>query len=157
MSLSPAELAREAEVARGDLLEVVAALEPAQGDTTRLVGEWGVREIVAHLGYWAGNVAEALHHAEQGRAEEFGAGEASVDERNAVVARVARETDLPTVRRREEAAFAALLDRLGRANPDWLGLRLADGETIGHLVQEDGVDHYREHAADLRRVAGAGR
>ena len=153
MSASPADLAQEAEAARAEFLEVVAGLKPGQRDAAAFVGEWGVREIVAHLGYWSGNVAEALHHAEQGRAHEFGADEMEVEERNAVVARVAGETDPRTVTTREEAAFNALLDRLRRADPEWLALTLADGETIGHLVQEDGIDHYREHAADLRKAA----
>ena len=49
MSDSPADLAREAELARAEFLEVVAGLKPAQRDRAALVGEWGVREIVAHL------------------------------------------------------------------------------------------------------------
>ncbi|TMB81280.1 MAG: hypothetical protein E6J39_11105 [Chloroflexi bacterium] len=153
MSDSPADLAREAELARAEFLEVVAGLKAAQRDRAALVGEWGVREIVAHLGYWSGNAAEALHHAEQGRAHEFGADEMEVESRNAVVARVARETDPRTVTTRAEAAFNALTDRLRRADPDWLALTLGDGETLGHLVQEDGIDHYREHADDVRKAA----
>ena len=46
------------------------------------------------------------------------------------------ETDMPTVTKREEAAFTALVDRLRRADPEWLALQLADGDTIGHLVQD---------------------
>src|SRR5438874_10084323 len=96
VSASPADLAREAEAARAEFLEVFAGLTPAQRGAPTLVGEWGVREILAHMGYWSGNVAEALHHAEQGRAHEFGADDLGVEDRNAVVARVARETDLAT-------------------------------------------------------------
>jgi Mycothiol maleylpyruvate isomerase N-terminal domain len=151
---SGADLASDAEAARSEFLAALDGLTSAQRDAKRLVGEWGVREIVAHLGYWSGNVAEALHHAEQGRAHEFGAEEGEVDDRNEVVARVARDTDMATVRSREEAAFSALLDRLRRADPEWMRLPLADGETIGHLIHEDGIDHYREHAADLRAAAG---
>ena len=154
MIATPADLAQEAVAARSEFLDAVRSLTPTQREANHLVGEWGLREITAHLGYWSGNVAEVLHHAEQGRAMEFGAGEAEVDDRNEVVARVARETDMPTVTKREEAAFTALLDRLRRADPEWLAHQLADGETIGHLVQEDGVDHYRNHAADLRKASG---
>ena len=154
MSVSATDVAQEAEAARGEFLDAVGALTPAQRAAKRLVGEWGLREIVAHLGYWSGHVAEALHHAEQGRAHEFGVQDAEVDDRNAVVARVAGETDMATVTKREEAAFNALLDRLRQADPAWLERTLASGETLGHLAREDGVDHYRDHAADLRSVAG---
>ena len=157
MIATPADLATAAEAARTEFLDAVRSLTPTQREANHLVGAWGLREVTAHLGYWSGNVAEALHHAEQGRAIEFGADEAEVDDRNEVVARVARETDMPTVTKREEAAFTALLDRLRRADPEWLALQLADGETIGHLVREDGVDHYRDHAADLRKASGGER
>ena len=154
MISSPADLATAARAARTEFLDAVASLAPAQRNATRLVGDWGLREIVAHVGYWVGTVGEALHAAEQGRAEALPHID-DVDERNAVVARVARESDLATVTKREAAAFEAFIDRLGAGDPEWLGRRIASGQTIEHIVQEDGIDHYREHAADLRKAGGA--
>lgn len=151
MTTSPEDLASHAEAARAEFLEVVAGLTPDQRAAQTLVGDWGLREIVAHVGYWVGMVGEALHAAEQGRVEQL----PHIDDaakRDAVVARVARETDVATATNREAAAFQAFLDRLRRADPAWLGLRIAAGQTIERLVQEDGVDHYRQHAADLRRA-----
>ena len=83
----------------------------------RVVGEWSARELVAHLGYWAGHAVEVIHAVETGRAAEVGIGEPSVDERNETVARVARQTDLATVRKREAASAQALLDAPGRDRP----------------------------------------
>ena len=154
MISSPADLATAARVARTEFLDAVASLTPAQRNASRLVGDWGLREIVAHMGYWVGTVGEALHAAEQGRAEALPHID-DVDERNAVVARVARESDLATVTKREAAAFEAFIDRLGAGDPEWLGRRIASGQTIEHIVQEDGIDHYRAHAADLRKAGGA--
>jgi len=145
-----AALVAELESARGEFAAVVGGLRREQLDAKRLVGEWGLREIVAHLGYWAGNAAEAMHQAELGSAARFGVSDAAVEERNALVARVARETDLATARAREEAAFAALVERVDQADPAWLDEATSTGETVGSLVHEDGVDHYREHAGDLR-------
>lgn len=136
--------------ARQEFRKALQDVEPALLTAPGLVGEWSAREVVAHLGYWAGHAAEALHHAEQGRAEAFGEGELDVDARNAVVARVAAETDLATVSQREEAAFDALVARLRRADPDWLDQRVAYGDTLEHVIRDDGADHYREHTADLR-------
>ena len=149
-------LVHELEAAHGSFLAVVASLDAEQVGRPRLVGEWGLREIVAHLGYWAGSAAEALHQAELGSAAAFGQGEAAVDERNEVVARVARETDLAMVRAREEAAFGALLDRVRRADPAWLEEETGTGETVGFVVRDDGADHYREHAAEIRVAIGRG-
>jgi hypothetical protein len=143
-------LVAELVAARDEFNEALADVDPALLTAPGLVGEWSARELIAHLAYWAGHAAEALHQAEQGRVEEFGQDEMDVDARNAVVARVAAETDLATVRQREVAAFEALRDRLKRADPSWLEERVSYGDTLEYVVRDDGADHYREHTADLR-------
>lgn len=142
--------------ARTEFLDALADIDPALLTSPGLVGEWSARELMAHLGYWAGHAAEAVHHAEQGRLDEFDAGAPSVDERNAVVARVAGETDLSTVRSREELAFEALRKRILGADPEWLAERGADGDTLEQIIQDEGADHYREHTRDIRAWFGAG-
>ena len=156
MTATPEDLVTASQEARSEFLQALADVPSEQRDASEVVGEWSLREIVAHLGYWVGNVGEALHAAEQGRAEELPHID-DVEERNEVVARVAREADLATATKREAAAFDAFLDRLRRADPAWLAMRIAGGHSIEHLVQEDGIDHYREHAADLRKASEAGR
>ncbi|MGH2455379.1 MAG: maleylpyruvate isomerase N-terminal domain-containing protein [Candidatus Limnocylindria bacterium] len=141
---------------RGAFAEALAKVDPQLLTTPGLVGDWSVRELLAHLGYWAGHAAEAIHRAEQGRTQDFGEDELEVDERNAVVARVAAETDLATVRQREQAAFDALATRLGRMDPAWLDERVAYGDTLEHVIRDDGADHYREHTLDLRSWFGEG-
>ena len=142
-------LADELVAARDEFRAMLATLDVPQLNARSLVGDWGVRELVAHLAYWAGHAAEAIHHAEQGRTAEFGEGELDVDERNAVVARVARETDLATASAREEAAFAALLQRVRGVDPAWLDERVGYGDTLARVIRDDGAEHYREHAAEL--------
>lgn len=147
---TPETLAAELVAARDDFRAVLATLGVPQLNARRLVGEWGLREIVAHLGYWAGHAAEAIHHAEQRRTDEFGDPELDVEERNATVARVARETDLATASAREEGAYTALLDRMRRMDPTWLDERVAYGDSIEQVIRDDGADHYRGHAQELR-------
>lgn len=136
--------------ARQDFNDALADVDPALLTAPGLVGQWSAKELIAHLAYWAGHAAEALHQAEQGRVVDFGEDDLDVDARNAVVARVAGETDLATVRQREEAAFDALLSRLKRAEPARLEERVSYGDTLEYVVRDDGADHYREHTADLR-------
>lgn len=136
--------------ARRDFLAALADVDPALITTPGLVGEWSARELVAHLGYWCGHGAEALHLASQGRAGEFGEEGFNVDERNATVARIALETDFATVRQREEGSYAALLEALERADPAVLGDRVSYGPTVEEVVREDGPAHYREHTEHLR-------
>jgi hypothetical protein len=143
-------LADDLIAARAEFLAALADVDPALLTSPGLVGEWSARELVAHMGYWAGHAAEAIHHAEQDRLDEFDAGAPSVDERNAVVARVAGETDMATVRSREELAADALRKRILGADPEWLTERDADGDTLEEIIQDDGPDHYREHSRDVR-------
>ncbi|MEX1073092.1 MAG: hypothetical protein WED86_05275 [Chloroflexota bacterium] len=136
--------------ARAEFLAAVGDVEPALRGTPGLVGEWSARELVGHVGYWAGHAAEALHRAEQDELDAFGRDELSVDERNAVVARVAADADWATVTSREQGAYEAFAERLSRADVERLGDRDADGDTLAEIIAFDGVDHYREHALDIR-------
>ena len=147
------ELIAEARVARESFLAALAPIAPDSLTTPGLVGDWSAREIIAHLGYWAGHGTEAIHAVETGRAEQFGMDEPSVDEVNATVARVARQTDLGTVRRREAASFEALVERVAGIDPAILPTPLPHyGLTLEGGIREDGAIHYRGHADELRRV-----
>jgi hypothetical protein len=147
-------LVADLEGARASFVKAFDDVEPALRRTPGMVGEWSAVQVVAHLGYWAGHATEALHHAEQDRLDEFGRGEPDVDETNAVVARIAAETELATILQREEAAFQALVTFLRRADPAWLDERTASGDTLGEVIHDDGADHYREHTFDLRAWFG---
>jgi hypothetical protein len=136
--------------ARQAFVDSLADVDPALLTAPGLVGQWSAKELIAHLAYWTGHAAEAVHHAEQGRLEAFGEDELDVDARNAVVARVAGETDMATVRQREEAAFDALVARMKRLNPEWLEDRVSYGDTLEYVLRDDGADHYHEHTADVR-------
>lgn len=136
--------------ARDEFTAALADMDPTLLTAPGLAGEWSAREVIAHIGYWVGHAAEALHHAAEGRTADFGEDELDVDERNAVVARVASETDLATVRQREAAAYEALLEALRTADPGWLEERVSYGDSLEQVLRDDGADHYREHTADIR-------
>lgn len=145
-------LAAELEEARREFFAVLDAVPQERHSEARLIGEWGARELVAHLGYWVGHALDSLHAVEHGRGDEFDVGADEVDARNAAVARVARQTNLATVRRREEASFRALLHRLERLDPRLLDAMVGDWGRLGEGIREDGPVHYREHARQLRAV-----
>jgi len=140
----------ELAAARDEFMAAIGDVDPALRGTPGLVGEWSARELIGHVGYWSGHAAEALHRAEQDELDAFGVDDLTVDERNAVVARVAAEADWATVTAREQGAYEAFAARLARADPATLGNRDADGDTLEEIVAFDGVDHYREHTLDIR-------
>lgn len=143
-----ADLRRE----RDAFFEVLSAVEPGSMTTPGLLGEWSARELIAHLGYWTGHATEVIHLFEQGRIDDDDLGGQTVDEVNATVARIARDTPLATVRKREEASMEALIERLRTLDEVLLPEILPDGATLEQGVREDASDHYREHAEELRRV-----
>jgi hypothetical protein len=149
-------LADELVAARGEFLAALGDIDPELLTSPGLVGVWSARELVAHMGYWAGHAAEAIHLAEEDRLDEFEADVPSVDERNAVVARVAGETDMATVMSREELAFEAFRKRILTVDPEWLGERDADRDSLEEIIKYDGADHYREHTNDIRAWFTAG-
>jgi len=149
------QLADELTEARATFMATLDRVIAERGPDARVTGEWGVRELVAHLGYWAGHAAEAIHAVEQGRADEFEVGDREVEARNETVARVARETNLATVRRREAASVEALLERLRGIDPSLLGTQLASWGSLHDGIREDGAVHYGDHAADLGGGADA--
>jgi hypothetical protein len=141
---------------RQGVLEGLSGIDPRLMSTPGLAGEWSAKDLVAHLGYWTGHATEAVHHAEDGRLAEYGSEPIDVDAINEVVAKVSRETDLATVRAREEAAFETLVARLRQADPSWLDERTAYGDTLEQVLNDDAVQHYREHALDIRSWFAAG-
>ena len=142
--------------ARQALLDALDRVSPASMTTPGLLGDWSGREVLAHVGYWAGNAVEVIHAVEEGRADEVGEGKPPTDEVNDTVARVARETNMPTVRKREAATVEALIERLRRLDAGLLPTVLPDGATLERSIAEEGADHYRQHAEDLRRTLSEG-
>jgi hypothetical protein len=144
------ELLDGLQAARDEFLVAMADIDPALRLTPGLVEDWSARDLMAHVGYWTGHAAESLHRAEQGELSEFGRDELSVDDRNAVVTRVARETDYATVASREQSAYEAFVERLAAVDPESLSDRDADGDTLEEIIGFDGAEHYREHTLDIR-------
>ena len=144
------QLLDDLKAARDEFLIAIGDVDPALRTAPGLVGEWSARDLLAHVGYWAGHAAESLHRAEQGELSEFGADELSVDDRNAVVARVAAEADYATVASREQGAYEQFAARLAAVDPEALSDRDADGDTLEEIIGFDGTDHYREHTLDIR-------
>lgn len=153
MDQRQAQLLAELVSAHDELAAALGHLPPDRLERTALLGEWSAKEVIAHLGYWAGYAVEVVQAAERGAAGTFGEGRPSVDEINATVARVARQSDPASVRAREQASFDALVARVAAMDPALLDATLPSGATVERAIREDGVEHYREHAADLAALA----
>jgi hypothetical protein len=150
------ELAIELRDERDAFLTALEAVAPESMTTSGLVGEWSGRDLIAHLGYWTGHATELIHAVEQGRTDEIGRDEPPMEEVNATVARVAAQTPLDTVRRREAASVDALVSRLALVEPSLLEVVLPSGIVLAEAVRADAARHYREHAEALRAALASG-
>ena len=148
--MEPEVLVEELTRERDAFFEALASVAEESMTTPGLVGDWSGRDLIAHVGYWTGHAGELIHELEQGRIDDIGAGQPPTDEVNETVARIARTTDLSTVRRREAASFDALVERIRAMDPALLELILPDGASVAQGIREDGAAHYREHADELR-------
>ncbi len=136
--------------ARAEFLSVLADVDPGLIDAPGLVGDWSARVLVGHLAAWSEHATAALEAAASGRADDFDEAGLDVDERNASIARAIAGTPMTELRRREEDAARRLRAALGEADAAWLEERVAYGDSLGEVIRDDGADHYREHAADIR-------
>jgi hypothetical protein len=147
-------LVADAIAARDELFAALEQVAPDRLGSPALVGEWGARELVAHLGYWAGHGAELIHAAQQAREPEGNLGSAEIERRNRTVARVAATSELATVLRREAASFESLVRLLAAMDPALLQVAVNGPGTLEQAIVEDGAKHYREHAEALRGAIG---
>jgi Mycothiol maleylpyruvate isomerase N-terminal domain len=143
-------LLAELDSARSGFDEALADVEPELLEVPGLVGEWSGRQLLAHLAYWAEHAAAAIDAASRGVADEFDDDDLDVEERNAAIAAEAAERPLRDHREREAAAYLRLREALEHAEPAWLDERVAYGDSLTEVIRDDGSDHYREHALDLR-------
>src|SRR6188472_669597 len=148
--MDPEILVDELASERTAFFEALESVADESMITPGLVGEWSGRDLIAHVGYWIGHATELIHEVEQGRIDEVGADQPPTDEVNATVARIARTTDVETVRRREAASFDALVERMRAMDPALLALTLPDGASVAQGLREDGAEHYHEHTQELR-------
>jgi uncharacterized protein YyaL (SSP411 family) len=151
--VSPREILDDLTAARSAFFAALDATDPGSRERG-IVGTWGARELVAHLGYWAGRAVEVIRAVEDGRIEDAYRDQPPVDDVNETVARVARDADVATVRKREAASVEALAEELRRIDARLLSAPLPSGAPLERLILEDGPEHYRGHAEELLRLGG---
>lgn len=139
------DLLRQAEEEFAALEAAVAGL--GEAELTRVwLGTWSVRDILAHMVGWHGEMIPALERMSRGE-RPFGEGVSyeNVDAWNEKFAAAGRGR-----------AAAALLRDLGASHRDFLAAaqkvpdeRFAPEKTATRIVDMNGPHHYREHAAEI--------
>lgn len=138
------------DASREAFLEALAAVDADLVTVPGVMDDWSVRDIVVHVAAWCEHATDALALAVAGRGDEFAYSTGDTDAMNVRVLEAARRTSPSAALEREEAAFAALRERVATLDPALLTLRLGNGDTVAEVIAYDGPDHYDEHAGHLR-------
>ena len=141
--------------ARTDFLDALGTVDADLVTVPGVMEDWSVRDLVVHVAFWAEHATGALDLAAAGRGEEFAYSSAQTDAMNARVLEEGRSVSPADALAREDAAFGLLRDRVATLDPDLLGHRLGNGDTVEEVIRYDGPDHYAEHTAHLRAWFGA--
>jgi hypothetical protein len=151
MGASPAhEAARllaELDAAYGELKGTVAGLDEA-ARTTVMQGRWSVKDILAHIAGWHREMTPALERLARGeKAIPDGADYNDFDAWNARFVEARRGMTPGQVDAELDESFAGFRAAL-LSVPE---ARRQPGRTAGKIAQDAGFEHYRHHAAQIRR------
>ena len=141
------ELIRELDASYQDYLAAVAGLKERQFERKWLDGEWGAREITAHLTGWMGRMGAALEHMARGEKPGLNGVEwTESDELNATFARHARGKRHDEVLSELEHAVASFKGSALKLPEE----RFETGRTTPRLFEIGSIEHFKEHADMIR-------
>ena len=129
----------------GEYENLYAILVMSLGDAEKLrpvLDGWSVKDVLAHVAAWLREGARGLEGVAQGRQGVLGSLDDDVDARNALFAEQWRDASVQEVETELHLAKDAIV-RAMRALPPQ---RFAEGEPARHIVFEEGIDHFKEHA-----------
>lgn len=128
-------------------LDLFAAVDPAEREAPRRIGEWSAKDVRAHLAAWRGVEARRLAGEPDGTRE----GE-SDDEANARIQANRAGWTWDEVAADAEATFDALVAAI-RATP---AEALRSSERLVAGIGSNGANHAIAHLADIAAIAHAG-
>lgn len=147
-------LIEDLDAARAAFQDALADVDAELVTVPGVIGEWSVRDLVAHVAAWCDHASGALELAAEGRGDEFAYSSNDTDAMNERFLAEGRSISPAQALSREEAAFRRFRERVAALDSSHLGLRLGNGDTLEEVVRYDGPDHYAEHTEQLRAWFG---
>ena len=140
------------------LLRALAGLTPDELTTPGVVGEWSVKDILAHITTWEQRFLKALAVVERGETPDWPEAGYTWDDLDALNARDFRanqERPLTEVWLAFAGSYAELLDKAA-ALPDVALLTpgyyaWTEAHALWRYLDANAGDHYREHAEQIRQ------
>ena len=136
------------------LQAAIGGLDDQQMTDMPVVGEWTVKDLLAHIAVWASRLVTALFKAERGFVPDLVESGAQVDRLNAQFYREQKDRPLERILEDLHDVHLALLNRLETfpeaSLVDPKKYKWMKGEPLSRMVAGDSFEHYREHAVDIR-------
>jgi hypothetical protein len=126
-----------------DILEQLTPEELAEPGYSE--EDWTVKDLMAHMGCWMAEAAQALRQIREGT---YGGFDADTDELNERFYETWKESDLPAVKAHLYSGRARMMNEWGELPDEQLV-----EEAMGWF-RESGPEHYREHLPRLREWMG---
>ena len=136
------------------LQAAIDGLDEKQMTEVPVIGEWTVKDLLAHIAVWSSRLVTDLYKVDRGLAPDTSLTSAQVDQLNAQYYAEQKERPLERVLEDLHNVHLALLNRVeampGKSLTDpkmhpWL-----KGQPLTRFVAEDSLEHYREHTEQIR-------
>jgi hypothetical protein len=151
--MNKAELLANIRAGRLQLDVSLARLSEEQMLVPALHGDWSIKDLIAHFGFWEGRIVTL--YGQLSRGVEPAADEPALDELNAQAYAQHRAQTLDEVRREERATYLQLLAIAVNAPDDDLfnpqRFAWTQGQPFAEWIVNNTYGHYEEHQADLDR------
>ena len=110
-------------------------------------GDWSVRDILAHISGWHREMAQAFERIARGeRPVSEGTDYSDPDPWNAGFAEAKGDTSLADMVQELKASKTAFVGAAEQVPTD----RFEEGRAAYRILHASGIDHYREHAPEIR-------
>lgn len=151
--MNKADLIQRIETEWARLQSSLDGLSEEQLHTPGVVGDWSIKDILAHITAWQTRLITAMFKAEKGFQPETTGGGAAVDKLNEKFYREMKDRPFDQVWDDLDASYHQLLRRL----ENWSDKDLFDakrfkwmrGEPFERYIAGDSYEHYAEHAAQI--------
>jgi hypothetical protein len=118
-----------------------------------VVGEWSVKDILAHIAAWQSRLITAMFKAEKGFVPDTTSGGATVDKLNAQWYREMKDRSFDQVWEDLDASYHQILARLEKWSEkdlfDAKRFKWMQGEPFERYIAGDSYEHYVEHAEQI--------
>jgi hypothetical protein len=156
--MSKQELTTKLLAARQQLESTLARIDEERMPLLILHGEWSVKDLIGHLGFWEATVVSLFNTLKAGKSPEpF----PELDVLNAQVLTDSRKQSLAEVRRQEKTAYQKVLALVQDATEaemfDPRHFAWTEGRPFESFIYDNTIGHYEEHLPEvtawLKRIA----